>query len=53
MPSGWPGVLAPHGALTKTVTATVAATVRDSELWAPAMIPVGDGLLAAVRLPDQ
>ncbi|HEX6683233.1 MAG TPA: O-methyltransferase [Candidatus Limnocylindrales bacterium] len=47
------GVLALHGALTRTVTANVAATVRDSELWAPAMIPVGDGLLAAVRLPDQ
>jgi predicted O-methyltransferase YrrM len=45
------GVLALHGAMTTTVTATVAATVRDSQLWAPAMIPVGDGLLAAVRLP--
>lgn len=44
------GVLALHGALTRTVTASVAATVRDSELWAPAMIPVGDGLLAAVKL---
>jgi predicted O-methyltransferase YrrM len=44
------GVLALHGALTRTVTASVAATVRDSEQWAPAMIPVGDGLLAAVRL---
>lgn len=44
------GVLALHGALTRTVTASVAATVRDSELWAPAMLPVGDGLLAAVRV---
>ena len=43
------GVLALHGALTRTVTATVAATVRDSQIWAPAMIPVGDGILAAVR----
>jgi predicted O-methyltransferase YrrM len=43
------GILALHGALTRAVTATVAAAVRDSQLWAPAMIPVGDGLLAAVR----
>jgi predicted O-methyltransferase YrrM len=43
------GVLVLNGALTRTVTANVAATVRDSQHWAPAMIPVGDGLLAAVR----
>ncbi len=49
------GVLALHGVLTRTVTASVAATVRDSQQWAPAMLPVGDGLLAAIRLspPDQ
>jgi predicted O-methyltransferase YrrM len=28
----------------------VALEVRDSELWMPAMLPVGEGLLAAVRV---
>jgi hypothetical protein len=39
-----------HGVLTRTAAASVATAVRDSELWSPAVIPVGDGLLAAVRL---
>ncbi|MGH2604777.1 MAG: O-methyltransferase [Dehalococcoidia bacterium] len=44
------GVLTLNGALTRTMTASVAAAVRDSPDWSPAMLPVGDGLLAAIRL---
>lgn len=44
------GLMILNGALTRTVAPGVAATVRDSQVWSPAMLPVGDGLLAAVRL---
>jgi predicted O-methyltransferase YrrM len=44
------GLLILHGVLTRKAAASVAAAVRESDLWAPALIPTGDGLLGAVRL---
>jgi len=44
------GMLVMHGVLTKTAAASVATAVRDSDLWSAAVIPIGDGLLAAVRV---
>lgn len=43
------GLLVMHGVLTRAAAASVATAVRESELWSPAVIPIGDGLLAAVR----
>ncbi len=43
------GLLILHGVLTRTAAASVATAVRESELWSPAVIPTGDGLLVAVR----
>ncbi len=44
------GLLILHGVLVRTATDALATALRDSETWAPALIPIGSGLLGAVRL---